>query len=272
MQVQLQSHGDTVKIGAKLILVRSVLSLKSRFIDSRNHWPGFQTCNEYSSTSNPLFSPFFIWKDPTRRNFTISSRIYSLNSFYHYTIFGFSSHSIETLGAVNVYIFRCASISWFQVVSRSVSDIFLQLAHLRVFQIFSLVKELEGQKDQTGCPPSLPMCKGAELVLCCVCFLLFHYRRKGYKFRKSWLQTPSLHCKSCLVALPLSQLGQEARTLSHSVWFCSNWSIRRAELRLDLGFHPNSIQGKILKRDHKRSLQRLQRTEMSKKYQRNILW
>ena len=136
MQVQLQSHGDTVKIGAKLILVRSVLSLKSRFIDSRNHWPGFQTCNEYSSTSNPLSSPFFIWKDPITRNFTISSRIYSLNSFYHYTIFGFSSHSIETLGAVNVYIFRCASISWFQVVTKSVIHLFLQLAHLRVFQIF----------------------------------------------------------------------------------------------------------------------------------------
>ena len=31
--------------------------------------------------------------------------------------------------------FRCASISWFQVVSEWVIDIFLQLAHLRVFQI-----------------------------------------------------------------------------------------------------------------------------------------
>ena len=132
------------------------------------------------------------------------------------------------------------------------------------------MKELESQKDQTGCPPSLPMCKGSELVLCCVYFILFHYRRKSYKFRKSWLQTPSLHCKSCLVALPLSQLGQEARTLSHSVWFCSNWSIRRAALRLDLGFLPNSIQRKILKRDHRRSLQRLQGEKWAKNH-RNVL-
>ena len=33
-------------------------------------------------------------------------------------------------------IFRCASISWFQVVRKSVIDIFLQLAHLRVFQSY----------------------------------------------------------------------------------------------------------------------------------------
>ena len=33
-------------------------------------------------------------------------------------------------------IFRCASISWFQVVTKWVSHLFLQLAHLRVFQIF----------------------------------------------------------------------------------------------------------------------------------------
>ena len=33
-------------------------------------------------------------------------------------------------------IFRCASISWFQVVTQWVSYFFLQLAHLRVFQIY----------------------------------------------------------------------------------------------------------------------------------------
>ena len=32
--------------------------------------------------------------------------------------------------------FRCASISWFDVVSGSVINIFLQLAHLRVFQSY----------------------------------------------------------------------------------------------------------------------------------------
>ena len=33
-------------------------------------------------------------------------------------------------------LFRCASISWFQVVTESVIHLFLQLAHLRVFQIY----------------------------------------------------------------------------------------------------------------------------------------
>ena len=33
--------------------------------------------------------------------------------------------------------FRCASISWFEVVTQSVSDVF-RLAHLRVFQSFFL--------------------------------------------------------------------------------------------------------------------------------------
>ena len=34
------------------------------------------------------------------------------------------------------FLFRCASISWFEVVSGSVINIFLQLAHLRVFQSY----------------------------------------------------------------------------------------------------------------------------------------
>ena len=38
-------------------------------------------------------------------------------------------------------LFRCASISWFQVVSQSVSHTFLQLAHLRVFQSYSLMRK-----------------------------------------------------------------------------------------------------------------------------------
>ena len=33
-------------------------------------------------------------------------------------------------------VFRCASISWFQVVSQPVINLFLQLAHLRVFQSY----------------------------------------------------------------------------------------------------------------------------------------
>ena len=33
-------------------------------------------------------------------------------------------------------LFRCASISWFEVVSGSVINIFLRLAHLRVFQSY----------------------------------------------------------------------------------------------------------------------------------------
>ena len=36
------------------------------------------------------------------------------------------------------FLFRCASISWFQVVCKSVIHVFLQLAHLRVFQSYSI--------------------------------------------------------------------------------------------------------------------------------------
>ena len=36
------------------------------------------------------------------------------------------------------YIFRCASISWFQAVRKWVSDVF-ELAHLRAFQSYLLL-------------------------------------------------------------------------------------------------------------------------------------
>ena len=44
-------------------------------------------------------------------------------------------------------IFRCASISWFQVVSQWVTHLSLQLAHLRVFQILFFLKKTCSQKN-----------------------------------------------------------------------------------------------------------------------------
>ena len=60
---------------------------------------------------------------------------------FHQWVWAFHSHG--SYGAINgqhfcFLLFRCASISWFQVVSNWVSQslmFFLQLAHLRVFQI-----------------------------------------------------------------------------------------------------------------------------------------
>ena len=43
--------------------------------------------------------------------------------------------------ALIINIFRCASISWFQVVSESVIDVF-RLAHLRVFQSYYFIVQL----------------------------------------------------------------------------------------------------------------------------------
>ena len=55
------------------------------------------------------------------------------------TSFWYFQFNFEIYDQFNFWFFRCASISWFQVVSGWVSqwviDIFLQLAHLRVFQI-----------------------------------------------------------------------------------------------------------------------------------------
>ena len=61
-----------------------------------------------------------------------------MRNWFH-TIFQNLQHAI-LYSATNVssalLFFRCASISWFQVVTQSVSDVF-RLAHLRVFQSYS---------------------------------------------------------------------------------------------------------------------------------------
>ena len=50
--------------------------------------------------------------------------------------------------AADDFVFRCANISWFQVVTKSVSHLFpvLRLAHLRVFQIIYICLQWKGFK------------------------------------------------------------------------------------------------------------------------------
>ena len=74
----------------------------------------------------PIFFVTFL----VNRGVYVFQNVHNLNLFFRLYMY---CMMYSTYG-----IFRCASISWFQVVSRSVSDIFLQLAHLRVFQIIHI--------------------------------------------------------------------------------------------------------------------------------------
>ena len=83
-------------------------------------------------------------------------------------------------------IFRCASISWFQVVSQSVIDVF-RLAHLRVFQSFFFMyfrslpnkAKLKFDQDFKGCWMSqstqCPVCLWQCFLCLSLLFLLFAY-------------------------------------------------------------------------------------------------
>ena len=61
-----------------------------------------------------------------------------------------SGSSCNRFAWLSLNFFRCASISWFQVVTQSVSDVF-RLAHLRVFQscfIMDMVAFMQGGTGQ----------------------------------------------------------------------------------------------------------------------------
>ena len=76
--------------------------------------------------------------------------IVSLSYQYRHDVIKDTCHSV-ILSCYNFVLFRCASISWIQVVSKSVRDVF-QLAHLRVFQsYFNCSSRFSVPKWKTSC-------------------------------------------------------------------------------------------------------------------------
>ena len=97
----------------------------------------------------------------------------------------------------NVIFNRCASISWFQVVTQWVSYFFLQLAHLRVFQIIfsKICSDTETTLHTADCVDFYLSKRGKHTNCFCKhcqthrgrCFLLSKHRDHQAHSRLRWL-------------------------------------------------------------------------------------